>query len=184
MSELLRLSDAAKSLGVTTQTLRNWDAEGKLNTVRTQGNQRRIPESEVIRLLGVDKISKVGTNICPNCGSMYNLNIADSATMELCSIPTMNGVDFKHKIEADGSVSLEYYRFADMATGEVACEMVDGKLVWHKEPENDFVYDAVTYRFEEIMKDWFIEYYGIRETHSFPAVDLEEWLRMGEENDF
>ena len=50
----LRLSKAAELLGVSTQTLRTWDIAGKIKTVRTQGNQRRIPESEVKRLLGGD----------------------------------------------------------------------------------------------------------------------------------
>lgn len=39
-------------LGVTTQTLRNWDAQGSLKTVRTKGNQRRVPLSEVERIQG------------------------------------------------------------------------------------------------------------------------------------
>ena len=50
----LRLSKAAELLGVSTQTLRTWDTAGKIKTVRTQGNQRRIPESEVMRLLAVN----------------------------------------------------------------------------------------------------------------------------------
>lgn len=44
---LLRLSEAARRLGVTTQTLRDWDKAGKIKTVRSSGNQRRIPLSEV-----------------------------------------------------------------------------------------------------------------------------------------
>jgi len=32
---------------VTTQTLRNWDRSGRIKTVRSEGNQRRIPLSEV-----------------------------------------------------------------------------------------------------------------------------------------
>lgn len=47
------MSEAAKRLGVTTQTLRDWDKNGKITSVRTSGNQRRIPLSEVDRLSGV-----------------------------------------------------------------------------------------------------------------------------------
>lgn len=50
---LLRLSEAGKRLGLTTKTLRLMDAKGELITTRTQGNQRRVPLSEVERLLGV-----------------------------------------------------------------------------------------------------------------------------------
>jgi len=46
------LSEAAKILGVTVKTLRTWDNSGKMITIRTPGNQRRIPESEVMRLTG------------------------------------------------------------------------------------------------------------------------------------
>ena len=51
MQNHLTPAQAAKRLGVTTHTLRIWDREGKITTVRTPGNQRRIPESEVDRLL-------------------------------------------------------------------------------------------------------------------------------------
>lgn len=53
----LRLSEAAELLGVSTQTLRTWTNNGKLKEVRTEGNQRRIPVSEVERLIGKDAVS-------------------------------------------------------------------------------------------------------------------------------
>ena len=51
MQNYLTPAQAAKRLSVTTHTLRVWDKEGKIATVRTPGNQRRIPESEINRLL-------------------------------------------------------------------------------------------------------------------------------------
>jgi len=42
-------------LGVTTQTLRAWSNKGKITSVRSIGNQRRIPLSEVERLQGCTK---------------------------------------------------------------------------------------------------------------------------------
>ena len=50
MDKLIGLAQAAKRLGVTTQTLRTWDQKGYIKVVRTPGNQRRIPESEILRL--------------------------------------------------------------------------------------------------------------------------------------
>ena len=50
MEKHYTLLKAAELLGVTTQTLRNWDNAGKILAVRTPGNQRRIPESEIVRL--------------------------------------------------------------------------------------------------------------------------------------
>ncbi len=46
------MSKASKMLGVTTKTLRNWDDAGKIKTVRTSGNHRRIPVEEINRLKG------------------------------------------------------------------------------------------------------------------------------------
>lgn len=37
---------------MTTQTLRDWDKAGKIRTVRSEGNQRRVPLYEVERRLG------------------------------------------------------------------------------------------------------------------------------------
>lgn len=41
MNKLLTISEAAKALGVSAQTLRRWDREGKLKGERTKGGQRR-----------------------------------------------------------------------------------------------------------------------------------------------
>jgi putative resolvase len=56
MSEkLLTLREACRRLGVHPNTLRKWDREGKVRVVRTVGGRRRIPESEVERLMGFVK---------------------------------------------------------------------------------------------------------------------------------
>jgi molybdopterin-binding protein len=46
----LSLGDAARALGVSVDTLRRWDRDGKLQTTRDKGNRRRVPTSEVERL--------------------------------------------------------------------------------------------------------------------------------------
>jgi len=48
------MADAAIMLGVSAQTIRKWDKDGKIKVTRTPGNQRRIPESEITRLSRVD----------------------------------------------------------------------------------------------------------------------------------
>ncbi len=65
----LRLSEAANLLGVTTQTLREWDKAGKIDAVRTNGRQRRIPLSEVNRLLGVDSVVRDTTLVYARCST-------------------------------------------------------------------------------------------------------------------
>jgi molybdopterin-binding protein len=46
----LSLSDAARALGVSADTLRRWDRAGRLTTTRDARNRRRVPASEVERL--------------------------------------------------------------------------------------------------------------------------------------
>jgi molybdopterin-binding protein len=47
----LRIGEAAELLGVGVDTVRRWEADGKLETVRTTGGQRLVPLAEVSRLL-------------------------------------------------------------------------------------------------------------------------------------
>lgn len=39
-------------LGVTVETLRRWETEGRLQVVRSGGGQRLVPIDEIVRLLG------------------------------------------------------------------------------------------------------------------------------------
>jgi len=56
MEILLRPKDASKRLGISVRTLQRMDKAGTLTVVRTPTNQRRIPESEVHRLMGLNQI--------------------------------------------------------------------------------------------------------------------------------
>lgn len=46
----LSLGEAAKQLGVSTDTLRRWDRAGKIATSRDANDRRRVPVTEVERL--------------------------------------------------------------------------------------------------------------------------------------
>jgi molybdopterin-binding protein len=46
----LTLGDAARAIGVSADTLRRWDASGKLRTRRDARNRRIVPAAEVRRL--------------------------------------------------------------------------------------------------------------------------------------
>jgi len=50
MAKTLGIGEAAKLLGVSTDTLRRWDRAGTLRTSRDARNRRRVPVSEVERL--------------------------------------------------------------------------------------------------------------------------------------
>jgi molybdopterin-binding protein len=47
----LRVGQAAEMLGVSVETLRRWEAEGRMRMERSDGNQRMVDVSEVTRLL-------------------------------------------------------------------------------------------------------------------------------------
>jgi molybdopterin-binding protein len=50
-SARLRVGQAAEMLGVTVETLRRWETEGRLRMERSDGGQRLVEVSEVRRLL-------------------------------------------------------------------------------------------------------------------------------------
>ncbi|HEV7199271.1 MAG TPA: TOBE domain-containing protein [Candidatus Limnocylindria bacterium] len=47
----VRIGEAAEMLGVSVETLRRWEHDKQLRTVRTAGGQRSVPLAEVTRLL-------------------------------------------------------------------------------------------------------------------------------------
>jgi len=47
----LRIGEAAELLGVGVDTVRRWEADGRIQTVRSDGGQRLVPLAEVSRLL-------------------------------------------------------------------------------------------------------------------------------------
>ena len=58
-----RIGQAAKALGVRVETLRRWERDGKLTTVRTSGGQRLVPAAEVARLLAERRAARPGGSV-------------------------------------------------------------------------------------------------------------------------
>jgi molybdopterin-binding protein len=56
----LRVGQAAEMLGVSVETLRRWETEGRIHMERSEGNQRVIEVGEVTRLLA-EKRRTAGT---------------------------------------------------------------------------------------------------------------------------
>ena len=57
----MSLGEAAKALGVSVDTLRRWDRDGKLRTERDERNRRRVPVREVGRLRATPDRHRTGT---------------------------------------------------------------------------------------------------------------------------
>jgi molybdopterin-binding protein len=49
---VLPVGHAARALGISLDTLRRWDREGRIRVVRDRANRRMVPASEVERLVG------------------------------------------------------------------------------------------------------------------------------------
>jgi molybdopterin-binding protein len=58
----LSVGEAARALGVSADTVRRWDAAGKLRTHRDSRNRRRVPEAEVRRLTSRPTRHRTGTS--------------------------------------------------------------------------------------------------------------------------
>jgi len=56
----LRIGQAAELLGVSLDTIRRWEAEGRIRTERSRGGQRRVPLAEVSRLLAERRADPAG----------------------------------------------------------------------------------------------------------------------------
>jgi molybdopterin-binding protein len=52
MKERLTSTEAARALGISVDTLRRWDREGRIRTERDAANRRLVPAAEVERLRG------------------------------------------------------------------------------------------------------------------------------------
>ena len=50
--EYYSVSEAAKTLGISVDTLRRWDRQGRITAERDRSNRRVIPASEIDRLRG------------------------------------------------------------------------------------------------------------------------------------
>lgn len=59
------MGEAARALGVSADTLRRWDREGKLRVSRDKRNHRRVPRDEVERLREAPQRHATGDRLSP-----------------------------------------------------------------------------------------------------------------------
>lgn len=57
------MGEAARAIGVSVDTLRRWDREGKLSTGRDSRNRRLVPASEIARLSSRPRRHRTGTPV-------------------------------------------------------------------------------------------------------------------------
>lgn len=59
----MKLNDAAKLVGVSYPTLKQWIYAGKIRSVKTAGGHHRIPQNEINRILGTKERSQNSVNL-------------------------------------------------------------------------------------------------------------------------
>jgi molybdopterin-binding protein len=106
---MLRIGEAAELLGVGVDTLRRWEADGRLETVRTEGGQRLVALGEVSRLLAERRRSTADRPI-----------VAQSARNRFSGIVT--------RVERDGVVAVVEvlsgpHRLVSLMTAEAVDEL-------------------------------------------------------------
>lgn len=57
---LLKLKEAAELLGISYPALKQWIYSGKIRSAKTAGGHHRIPQTEVERILGIEKKPRRG----------------------------------------------------------------------------------------------------------------------------
>jgi molybdopterin-binding protein len=60
---LMKAGDAARAIGISLDTLRRWDREGRVQVTRDRSNRRMVPISEVERLAGRPAKVTTGTSL-------------------------------------------------------------------------------------------------------------------------
>ena len=63
VERVMKASDAARALGISLDTLRRWDRDGRIRCVRDASNRRVVPFSEVERLRGGPPPVRTGTRL-------------------------------------------------------------------------------------------------------------------------
>lgn len=59
----MKAGDAAHALGISLDTLRRWDREGRIRVVRDRANRRLVPVTEVERLSGRPPKVRTGSRL-------------------------------------------------------------------------------------------------------------------------
>ena len=103
------MGQAAEMIGVTVETLRRWEADGRLEVDRSEGGQRLVPLAEVTRLLAERRRTGADRTI-----------VAQSARNRFAGIVTRVEVD---RVAAVVEVLAGPHRVVSLMTAEAVVEL-------------------------------------------------------------
>jgi molybdopterin-binding protein len=105
----IRMGQAAEMLGVSVETLRRWEQDGRMRTQRSEGGQRLVPLAEVTRLLAERRRSATDRPI-----------VAQSARNRFTGIVTRIEAD---RVAAVVEVQAGPHRLVSLMTAEAVEEL-------------------------------------------------------------
>ena len=105
----VRIGTAAEMLGLSVDTMRRWEADGRLQTYRSGGGQRLVPLSEVTRILAERRLAGVDRPI-----------VAQSARNRFPGIVTRIEAD---RVAAVVEVQAGPHRLVCLMTAEAVTEL-------------------------------------------------------------
>jgi molybdopterin-binding protein len=108
--DTMRLGQAAEILRVSVDTLRRWEAEGRLTVIRSPGGQRQVPLTEVTRLAAERRAA----------GATERPTVARSARNTFRGIVTRVEAD---RIAAVVEVQAGPHRLVSLMTAEAVAEL-------------------------------------------------------------
>jgi molybdopterin-binding protein len=108
--DTMRLGQAAEILRVSVDTLRRWEAEGRLTVIRSPGGQRQVPLTEVTRLAAERRAA----------GTTERPTVARSARNTFRGIVTRVEAD---RIAAVVEVQAGPHRLVSLMTAEAVAEL-------------------------------------------------------------
>ncbi len=89
---LISIGKAAKIFGVSRDTLRNWEQQGKIKSIRTKGNHRRYDESDIKQCKIIDFMSKVSSS-SKDCNEWYDFYCINEPVISMASYYAAQRID-------------------------------------------------------------------------------------------
>jgi predicted site-specific integrase-resolvase len=93
---LLKISEVSKKLGVTIESLREWEREGFIKPIRTPGGHRRYSEEDILKITKKEKTADTGkkTVLYCRCSTEKQRENLDRQKLRLMEYAHSKGYDF------------------------------------------------------------------------------------------
>jgi len=144
---LLTIKEAKRLLGVSTKTIQRWDKAGKIRCVRTPGGRRRIPLSEVLRIMGEGRSKPVRVVGYARVSSHTQSDDLERQKMAIKRYAEENGLRLDEIITDIGSGLNERRRGFKKLLGMIARKEVESVIVTYRDRLTRFGFETLEFFF-------------------------------------